>query len=73
MSFQSVVSDIDIADYGDKERVMNSDIIGKKALKHRKKCSPYNSRAKNSGSLTGMFSESVDRESEYCREHDGIE
>src|SRR6266487_7169480 len=72
-SAQRIEQNVQVANHGDEECVMNSDMVGNYALNQRNDRAAHNSHIQNARTVTCQRPEFGDSKTEYAGEHDGVE
>src|SRR5437660_8618963 len=72
-SAQRIEQNVQVANHGDEECVMNSDMVGNYALDQRDDRAPDNGHIQNAGTISCQRPKFGHSKTEYAREHDGVE
>src|SRR5215471_19165631 len=72
-SAQRVVQDVQVADHGNEESMMNSDVVSDHTLDQRDDCAAHDRHIQNAGCIACQRPELSHSQTENCWEHDGIE
>ena len=70
MPLEAVVRDVQVAQHGEEESVMNADRVGKETLDHGKNSSADDCHAKNTRGVARVFAETINGQREDRRKHD---
>ena len=72
-AFEAVVADVDVAEGGEEEGVVDADVIGDEALQQRDERGAQDSHDQQAGAEVGQRSQLGQAESKNIGPHDGVE